>query len=539
MEVKIKKQLDVRQYVIRLSLLMILIVAFNTCVIGIVELTNNINNDYQAIARNSAMHVITTVEGVLGEGLDWSYDSATGTLYYGDTKIDDTSFKLAQNNDNKVSHTLFWGDTRVVTDLTDANGRIDTVIGTKCDPAIYEHVKKEGVYTDNNVRINGVAYTVCYYGIFNGSELVGMSFCGVVQTRANLILYRAYTVYLLIEFIMLAIILPVTKHVLDKKLKTANDQLTDCENELLATEQNVKETSDIVIVASNEINAAATEVARTTAHQASCTQEAMAGIEEFGNSVDVIIDNLGHSMEQSKAMKRDLFKTQESITAFKESTEIGSAKIEEVQSGLETNRLEIENISKAIEDIDSVSFQITLLALNAQVEAARAGEYGLGFGVVANSIKDLSSKTAESAEVIHAAVEKALGCANGSLELASDLVSFNNDNAKKLQSAIQSFDELSRSIDSVNDNLSDITAEARDTIVVKQQMTEVIQSLAAASEESSSMSEEMQASVIDINSQITDLGQKISALTNVQNILSDVKNYFLAPKVKKEKKTKQ
>ena len=59
-----------------------------------------------------------------------------------------------------------------------------------------------------------------------------------------------------------------------------------------------------------------------------------------------------------------------------------------------------DQIVKDTSAILDVLRALKMLALNARIEAARAGEQGLGFAVVAQEIKNLATKTGESAERI-------------------------------------------------------------------------------------------------------------------------------------------
>ena len=135
---------------------------------------------------------------------------------------------------------------------------------------------------------------------------------------------------------------------------------------------------------SQKLSAASTECAASL-------QETVASLEELTALVKSNTDKANQasllSDESQMAVGRGHDKLTQMIKAMNEVT---------------TSSEKIDNIVTMIDDI---AFQTNLLALNAAVEAARAGEQGRSFAVVAEAVRSLAQKSADSAREITALIK--------------------------------------------------------------------------------------------------------------------------------------
>ena len=109
-----------------------------------------------------------------------------------------------------------------------------------------------------------------------------------------------------------------------------------------------------------------------------------------------------------------------------------------------------EEISKIIKVIDEISFQTNILALNAAVEAAREGSKG--FGVVADEVRRLASRSAEAAKQTSQLIENSTNAVNRGSEIAKET-------AKSLEEIVEGSGTIQGLVKNITD-ASEAQAEA-------------------------------------------------------------------------------
>lgn len=161
--------------------------------------------------------------------------------------------------------------------------------------------------------------------------------------------------------------------------------------------------------------------------------------EKQGLQVEDLIK--GHGNGDDSWMSHFAKNTAVTLDRFVQTTVDMSAASMDLVEKVERINAAVPDVLKAMQDIDQISSQTNLLALNAAIEAARAGEAGRGFAVVADEVRALSNRSAGFSEQIQSRLKnmaeqiKALTIDIG--KVASQDVSYVMESKKQVSSAIE------------------------------------------------------------------------------------------------------
>ena len=511
----VKKQL---QFLVVISVASVVIVV---SVISAILSANTSKKNYGNMASIATSHLKQSLEN---GSESWAYDEETNVLTCDGKTVDVSLFEAINEDDNTVFHTVFWDDTRVLTNIRNEKG--DYAVGTQADEAIYREVKSGNTYVKNGVTIFGKKYSVCYMPIYNENGFCGMLFTGIDQSQVNKQVINGVISILITGIVVLVVMVLIAKKILDSVSNELSDKMNSGYDSLQKFADNVADISDKTNKEVNEISQAMDNVANGATSQAAATEQAMASTEEFASSLDVVNMEINESYEFIETIRTCVHDSENKITELNDSIDSNNRIVDDISIDIENGVESTRKAKSIVKTIDNISFQINLLALNASVEASHAGEFGRGFAVVADEIKKLATSSAQSAKDTAEIINDIVSTMSKTQESNGQLVDANKAQLEKAIAVSEAMEVLKTSIKELVGKLDHIKEQSDSQNSVKEEMVQVIQSLSTNSENNAAISEEVCASTETVGADINDLVESLEELNVISNQLKKVIEFF-------------
>ena len=320
---------------------------------------------------------------------------------------------------------------------------------------------------------------------------------------------------------------------LANNLNKALDNLNILLGRIVNNSNIISDSSNEMLIASEEMNTNTGEIASAIAEMSSGAQTQVSKVDESSNLVEQILtsaNEMGDKSEQINSVAHLVSESSEK--GLKMINKVGFSMNDIKSFANDTNdSIKVltersQEITRVLGIITDIASQTNLLALNAAIEAAQAGEAGRGFAVVAEEIRKLAEDSRKSAQEI----EKLVKDVQQDTASAAKVIEVMNESIEGGEQASVDASEAFKEIASSGEKNLSISKEILDSSKVQiesiKNVVSITEGIVVIAEETAAGTEEVASSATELSSGMQNYTEKSQRVTELAQELKNEASKF-------------